>query len=272
MKNHSYFANLGNPSRVWAIPAINGQSLRLNELHNMIWQNFTAGDKLIYLGNYLGTHENQTQPDTIDAINLFKSALIEAHGANENDIIRLRGAHEEMLQKILQLQFANRPHEVLSWMLGKGIESILNHYGSSAYDGLSACRSGTISLTRWTSQLRQNVRRLHGHEKFYNTLKRAAFTHSENTDDGILFVNAGLDCNRPLYAQKDSFWWAGHKFDQMSHAYDPFKCVIRGYDPLHKGVYIGDIKISLDDSSDMGGSLVCATISANGEILNLTSA
>ena len=272
MKNHSYFANLGDPSRVWAIPAINGQVERLNDLHNMIWHSFQPGDKIVYLGNYLGLRENQANPDAIDSIIMFCNALAEQYTLSYTDIVHLRGVHEELLQKLLQLQFANRPHEVLQWMNKQGIDTLLNHYGTSAAEGLAACRSGVIALTRWTSNLRAHLRDAKGHDKFYQHLKRAAYTHSADTDEGLLFVNSGLDSNRPLFSQKDSFWWDGSKFDTMQNAYAPFRCVVRGYDPHHKGVYIDSIKISLDDNSDQGGNLVCATLNAYGEVLNLACA
>jgi len=267
----SYLTHLGTPSRVWAISAVHGQTPRLNAIHSAIWPHFKAGDRIVYLGNYLGHPDRDDNPDTIDTIIMFKNALMTQHEISGGDITILRGIHEEMLQKTLQLQFAKQPYDVLTWLLQQGLEGILNHYGATASEGLSACRGGIITLTRWTNDLRAKIRQRTGHEVFYNGLKRAAFTHNADTDEGVLFVHAGLDTDRPLYTQKDNFWWGGKSFDAMNTPYSPFRRVVRGHDPQHKGLHIDDIKISLDDSVNRQEKLVCAMMDARGDVLDLLS-
>ncbi|MGM0422551.1 MAG: hypothetical protein ACQEQL_05575 [Pseudomonadota bacterium] len=268
----SCFAELGNPSRLWVISALHGQTARLNSLHMLIWQNFQPGDKIVYLGNYLGSAGPQGNPDVIDSLILFKQAAMNEFSIDGNDVVFLRGVNEEMWQKLLQLQFANRPYNVLQWLLSQNIEGILNHYGTTGAEGLAACRGGINAITRWTNDLRTKLRARTGHDQFYQSLKRAAHSHNRDTDNRLLFVHAGLDQNRPLRTQQDSFWWGAHKFDTIDRPYDPFRFVIRGYDPENKGVLINDATISLDGGACHGGPLLCTQMTANGQIIDIYSA
>ena len=47
-------ASLKGYARVWAVEAVNGDLNRLKVLHGLLEERFRAGDRLIYLGNYLG--------------------------------------------------------------------------------------------------------------------------------------------------------------------------------------------------------------------------
>ena len=50
----SFFSVLAPGRRVWAIAAIHGEAERLRALHNEVGARFKTGDRLVYLGNYLG--------------------------------------------------------------------------------------------------------------------------------------------------------------------------------------------------------------------------
>src|SRR5258708_37621348 len=54
-----------------------------------------------------------------------------------------------------------------------------------------------------------------GHFQLMAALRRAAYTD----DNSLLFVAAGLDPERPLSEQSDSFWWGGASFARLDHAY-----------------------------------------------------
>src|SRR3546814_11187859 len=98
-----------------------------------------------------------------------------------------------MGEKLLQLQCAPNPGEVLRLMLAQGVSATLEGYGGSAQDGLVAARDGAVQLTRWTNRLREAMRAAPGHNNLFAALKRAAFTD----DDGVLLVSAGIDASRP---------------------------------------------------------------------------
>ena len=48
-----------------------------------------------------------------------------------SSIVFLRGAQEEMFSKILQLQIAPNPIEIINWMFDHGVEKTLKSYGYS---------------------------------------------------------------------------------------------------------------------------------------------
>src|SRR5207253_2611339 len=65
------------------------------------------------------------------------------------DVVYLRGAQEEMWQKLLQLQFAPNPGEVLAWMVREGIEATVEAYGGELRLGFAATRDGPRLFTGW---------------------------------------------------------------------------------------------------------------------------
>ena len=73
---------------------------KLVALHAVLWERFQAGDRLVYLGNYMGLG-----PDvigTIDELISFRTATLCRAGMEPEDIVFLRGAQEEMWRKLLQ--------------------------------------------------------------------------------------------------------------------------------------------------------------------------
>ena len=272
MLGENCFSHLGMPNRIWTVSAVHGELSKLQSVHQAIGERFTLGDRVVYLGNYIGGLSNNSI-EIIDEILSFRRSLLARPGMRVTDISYLRGMQEEMWQKLLQLQFAPNPLATLEWMLEKGLKSTLESYGGSVKESLSVAPKGIMSITRWTNSLRQNMREYAGHEKFYSSLKRAAYT--EDVKDGqnhLLFVNSGIDVSKSLMEQGDSFWWAGKCFDDINHAYDPFSYVIRGYDPEQKGVHVNGVTMSLDGGCGYGGELVCAEISGKGQVSSLLGA
>ena len=104
------------------------------------------------------------------------------------------------MEKLLQLQFAPNPKEVLPWMLQQGVGSTISAYGGDPAAGIIRCREGALAITRWTNGLRDAMHNRPGHYQLMAELRRAAYTD----DYGLLFVHAGIDPDRPLDAQGDS--------------------------------------------------------------------
>jgi serine/threonine protein phosphatase 1 len=261
------FAALRSGRRVWAVSALHGEAGRLAALHSQIYDSFEPGDQIVYLGNYSG-HGTPVR-ETIDELLLFRRAIMALSDRDEDcdNIVFLRGAQEEMWQKLLQLQFAPNPAQVLKWMVGQGIEPTINAYGASVEDALVASREGTLALTRWTTQLRQNLRSYDGHNALMSVLRHAAYT-----DDGaMLFVHAGIDPHRPLSAQSDSFWWGGSGFASMTEAYNGYQRVIRGFDRRRAGLQETDFTVSLDAGGGFGGPLLSALFAPDGAIIKTVS-
>ena len=260
------FATLRGGGRIWAVAAIRGERERLRALHARMAGECKPGDQIVYLGDYLGY--GAAVVETVDELLMFRRAFIARPGVEVDDVVYLRGAQEEMWQKLLQLQFAPNPAEVLRWMVDHGIGPTIAAYGGNLDDGMTSVRDGILALTRWTSQLRQNMRNFDGHTTLMSVLKHAAFTD----DNLLLFTHAGLDPTRPLSAQMDAFWWGSGDFAGLSESYSGFKLVVRGSDRRHGGVKVGPHIATLDSGSGLGGTLTAACFGSDGNILQLLEA
>ncbi|MCB1531477.1 MAG: hypothetical protein KDJ35_01275 [Alphaproteobacteria bacterium] len=241
----------------------------MTAVHDALLERFEVGDKLVYLGNYTG-HGTQSAA-CVDEILTFRRLIMSLPGARCSDLSYLRGGQEEMLQKLLQLQFAPNPSGVFLWMLSNGLSATLQSYGLCHHDGLEACQQGIMSITKWTGEVRARIRARAGHDIFSTVLSRAAFTE-ESALYPMLFVNAGIDTAKALDEQGDCLWWSGTDFVDIHDAYDPFKKVVRGYDPQHKGLYLNCVTATLDGGCGFGGELVCAGFSQQGEVFELLEA
>lgn len=262
------FAPLGRPRRIWAIGAVHGEAHHLANLHDRIIEGFAPGDRLVYLGNIMG--RGPLVRETVDEVLAFRRAVLALPGMIVTDIVYLRGAQEEMWQKLLQLQFAPNPGEVLAWMLRQGVEATLRAYGGSPEEGMHAARAGAVQLTRWTNGLREAIRAAPGHGNLNTAVRRAAF--SDHEDGGVLCVSAGIDVTRPLAAQGDTFWWGGRRFADIDQPYETFRRIVRGFDANNGGVRMTDHTASLDGGCGRGGTLACGVFSGTGDVLDLIEA
>jgi len=256
------FGTLTGGQRIWAVAAIMGERERLVALHSELIARMTVRDRLVYLGNYLGHG-----PDiigTVDELIAFRSAVLALPGMMPQDIVFLRGAQEEMWHKLLQLQLALSPGEVLNWMLSRGVDATIAAYGGRLPEGMASARGGTVTLTRWTSQLRDAMYAHPGHRELTTHLKRACVT----ADGALLFVHAGLDPERPLETQRDAFWWNPGGFARMAQPFDGFRLVVRGFDPDRAGIAIGEYTATIDGGCGAGGPLVACCFSPQGDILD----
>lgn len=265
----SRFLSIGTPKRIWAISAIHGEAARLMDLHDSLLDYIEPGDRIIYHGNYIGYGP---QPcETIDELLTFRRLVLSIPGMKAEDIIYLRGGQEEMWQKLMQLQFAPNPSDVLLWMLGKGMSNTLASYGISPHEGIIAAQEGVMSLTRWTGRVRDAVRARPGHDIFSTVLRRAAFTPVE-TGCPLLFVHAGINPDHTLENQGDSFWWCKRDFNTIYMPYEPFQKVIRGFDPDHRGMNINCVTATIDGGCGFGGALVGAAFDQQGNVLEMLEA
>lgn len=263
------FSSLGAPRRVWAVSAIHGELERLYALHDAILARLQPGDRIVYLGNYTG-HGKQSR-ETMDELLTFRRLVLAQPGMMPSDIVYLRGHQEQMWHRLIQLQFTQHPGDELDKLMEDGIGPTLTSYGIDAYEGMRSCKEGVLALTRWSGKIRQAVRQNRGHDELMTTYRRAAYT-DRNGDSPLLFVNAGVDPRRCLEEQGDSLWDSGEDFTGITQAYAPFEKVIRGYDPLHQGIYLNCVTASLDGGSGFGGSLVGAGFDKKGKLFEMLEA
>lgn len=272
MSDVDRFATLSAVGRIWAIGSIHGEADRLAALHDALWPRLQWDDRIVYLGNYLG-YGAAIRETMTELVRFRRFFLARPPYTDPTDIVFLRGGQEEMWHKMMQLQFAIDPGEVLRWMLRHGAEATLRAYDGNPADGSASAREGALALTRWCGTLRNAMRAAPGHYTLMSALKRAAQTVGVGqSTGGLLFVNAGIDTTRPLSAQADSFWWAGRSFPAIDRPFGSYRRIIRGYDPDHGGFAETPLTVTVDGGCGFGGMLLAACFAADGTILDLIEA
>ena len=252
-----------NARRIWAIGAVHGEAARLGALHDELAGRIRQGDCIVYLGDLIGYGPDIAQ--TVDELLRFRSAfLARPPFVHADDFICLRGQQEEIWQKLLQVQFAVNPLEVIDWTLAHGAEATMRAYGGDAVSARSAARGGAVALTRWAGEMRERMRRCPGHIAWLNGLRRSARTEH----GALLFVNAGLDPARTFAEQTDGFWWEGRGFDAIAAPYAGFRLVIRGLDPQRRGFASTPWSLTVDGGCGFGGPLIALCLAPNGEVLD----
>jgi serine/threonine protein phosphatase 1 len=260
------FARLRNARRVWAIAAINGAAQRLIRLHDTISDRFQEGDRVVYLGNYVG--HGDAVLATIDELLDFRRRVLGRQRGFTCDVAFLRGAQEEMWQKLLQLQFAPNPGDVLQWMVSAGMEATVRAYGGDLRQGFAATRDGPRTITRWTGALRNVMNATPGHTTLFSALRHAAFAE----ELGVLFVHAGIDSSRPLAAQGDAFWWGRDDILELRSSFEGFRRIVRGIDREQRSFIERDFAVSLNGGIGRLGRLTAACFGAGGEVIELIEA
>jgi serine/threonine protein phosphatase 1 len=254
------FAKLRGARRIWAVSSVHGEALRLRRMHDRIAARFVDGDRLVYLGNYLG--RGNAVGATIDELLDFRRRVLARPRNFACDVVFLRGAQEEMWQKLLQLQFAQNPGEVLAWMVREGIGPTVQAYGGELRQGFAASRDGPRTMTRWTSGLRNAMNAVPGHTTLFASLRHAAMT----AEDGLLFVHAGVDASRLLAGQGDAFWWGDRDILDLAGPFAGFRRVIRGFDRRMRGLVESRFAVSLDAGAGRGGPLLAAAFAPDGAV------
>jgi hypothetical protein len=231
------FAVLRGAKRVWAVGAPLGDPRLLSALHDRMEGLIRLGDRLVYCGNVLG--QGPDPAAALTEVLLFRRAVIARPGFVAEDVVLLRGAQEEMLHRLLQIQFARGPaaiEQALAWMARQGVGATLAAYGHALEEGGRLARQGPVQLARWTGAIRAAIARRPGHTEALARLKRAAFTVPHDLGGiapGVLLVASGLDPERPIEAQGDALWWDGAGFARAAAAEGPwggFARLVRGHD------------------------------------------
>tara|TARA_Y100001935_G_C17289724_1_gene502538 strand:+ start:15 stop:608 length:594 start_codon:yes stop_codon:yes gene_type:complete len=183
-------------------------------------------------------------------------------------IVFLRGAQEEMFSKLLQLQLAPNPTEIVEWMFDHGVNSTVKSYGFDEYEVKNIASSGTLKISKWTSCLHKSLQMHAGHSQYFLNLKHAAYSQTKK----ILFVNRGVDITRPLSAQNDCFWWGFQNFSRIQEPYKTFTRIVRGYESENinqSEISKKNLVCTLFRQPLSNQSILCGLFDENGEILDL---
>lgn len=259
-------ARLREAGRIWAVASLHAEAERLSRLHDRIAARLEDGDRIVYLGNYSGW--GSAVAATIEELLDFRCRVLARPRGMACDVVFLRGAQEEMWQKLLQLQFAPNPGEVLAWMVREGVEPTVRAYGGELRHGFAASRDGPRTITRWTSALREAMNAAPGHTALFSRLRHAAVS----ADEKLLFVHAGVDASRPLAGQGDAFWWGRGDILDLAAPFGGFRRVIRGFDRQRRGLVEREFAVSLDAGAGHGGRLLATAFSPDGAVLDVAEA
>ena len=266
MDNISNFVELKKSNKIWAIGSIHSNLKSFNSIKKYILKNFEVTDKLIFLGNVIGLGDSPKE--TLTSVIDLRFNLMSKFKLKPDSIVFLRGAQEEMFTKLLQLQLAPNPAEIIEWMFDHGVNKTISSYGFSENELKNIASSGTMNISKFTSNLNKIVQNNPGHTQYFLNLKHAAYSHTKK----ILFVNRGVDITRPLSAQNDCFWWGFQNFSSINRPYKTFLRIVRGYESEHLNHQKNsknNIVCTLFKQPLSNKSVLCGLFAENGEILDL---
>ena len=266
MNNTSNFVELSKSKKIWAIGSIHSNLKSFTSIKKFILKNFETTDKLIFLGNVIGLGNDSKE--TLSSVIDLRFNLMSKFKLKPESIIFLRGAQEEMFTKLLQLQLAPNPSEIVEWMFDHGVNETVKSYGFSENEVKNIASSGTINISKWTSNLNQALNNNPGHTQYFLNLKHAAYSHTKK----ILFVNRGVDITRPLSAQNDCFWWGFQNFSTIQNPYKTYLRIVRGYESKHLNqleISKNHIVCTLFKQPLSNKSVICGIFNENGDILDL---
>ena len=266
MNKISNFVEIKKTNKIWAIGSIHSNLNSFNSIKNYILNNFNADDVLIFLGNIIGLGDDSKE--TLNSVLDLRFNLMSKFKLKPESIIFLRGAQEEMFSKLLQLQLAPNPSEIVNWMFEHGVNKTINSYGFSEDEVRNITTSGTIKISKWTSSLNKALYKNSGHTQYFLNLKHAAYSHTKK----ILFVNRGVDITRPLSAQNDCFWWGFQNFSKIQEPYNTFLRIVRGYESIHANQLENsknNVVCTLFKQPLTNKNILCGIFRENGDILDL---
>ena len=266
MNNISNFVELNKSGKIWAIGSIHSNLKSFNSIKEFILKHFNFNDKLVFLGNIIGLGDNSKE--TLTSVINLRFDLMSKYTLKPESIIFLRGAQEEMFSKLLQLQLAPNPFEIVEWMFDHGVNKTIESYGFSVNEVKNIASSGTMKISKWTTNLNKVLQMNLGHTQYFLNLKHAAYSHTKK----ILFVNRGVDITRPLSAQNDCFWWGFQNFSKIKEPYKTFSRIVRGYESEHlsqQEIYNNNVVCTLFKQPLSNKNVICGIFGENGEIFDL---
>ncbi len=223
MQKKTNFIEIAKSKKIWAIGSIHSRDIAFESIKKYLLKKFEKNDVLIFLGNIIGLGKESKK--TLSSVLDLRNNLMSKFYLDPEKIIFLRGAQEEMFLKLLQLQTAPNPNDIVKWMFEHGVDATIKSYGFNREELLQISTQGTLPISKWTSRLNSSILSQPGHNQYFINLKHAAYTNTKK----ILFLNRGVDISRPLSAQSDCFWWGYQNFSNLNNPYNTFIRIVRGY-------------------------------------------
>ncbi len=145
MDKISNFIELKKSNKIWAIGSIHSNLKSFTSIKKFLLDNFEENDKLVFLGNVIGLGNDSKE--TLTSVIDLRFNLMSKFKLKPESIVFLRGAQEEMFSKLLQLQLAPNPNEIIEWMFDHGVNETIKSYGFSENEVKNIASSGTISIS-----------------------------------------------------------------------------------------------------------------------------
>ena len=266
MSNKVNFAEIVNSKKIWAIGSIHSKLHAFNSIKKYLLENFEENDYLVFLGNVIGL--GKKSKETLSSVIDLRNQLMAKFFLNSKKIIFLRGAQEEMFLKLLQLQTAPNPLDIVKWIFEHGVGSTIISYGFDKKEIINISTQGALNISKLTAKINAALLKQPGHKEYFANLKHAAFADTRK----ILFLNRGVDISRPLSAQNDCFWWGYQNFSFLNKPYNSFIRIVRGYkssDKNNNQNSKNNIVCSLFNQPINNPNIVAGIFDDSGKILDL---
>ena len=265
MNIESKFIEIKYSNNIWAIGSIHSHFDSFESIKKHILKNFKERDRLVFLGNIIGVGDQSTE--TLSQVIELRNYLLSKFYLKSEDIVFLRGSQEEMFLKLLQLQTAPNPYDIVKWIFDHGVNHTTESYGFKKDDILEVSTQNPIFINRWTTKLNKTILKYAGHKEYFSNLRHAAYSDNKK----ILFVNRGVDVKRPLSAQNDCFWWGYQNFSKWNQPYLTFTRIVRGYEHSIKNNnnIKNDVLCSLFKPPLNNNKIIGGLFDKNGRILDL---
>ena len=155
MYKETHFIEIIKSKKIWAIGSIHSRLEAFNSIKKYLLKNFEKDDYLVFLGNIIGL--GQESKKTLSSVIDLRNQLMAKFYLDSNRIIFLRGAQEEMFLKLLQLQTAPNPIDIVQWMFEHGVDETVRSYALNVEEVQEISTKGTLAISRWTSNLNKII-------------------------------------------------------------------------------------------------------------------
>jgi len=159
------FIEISKSKKIWAIGSIHSRYTAFESIKKYLLEKFEKDDSLIFLGNIIGLGNESKK--TLSSVLDLRNNLMSKFCLGPEKIIFLRGAQEEMFLKLLQLQTAPNPLDIVKWMFEHGVDSSIKSYGFNSEELFQVSTQGTIPISKWTSRLHSSLQEQPGHNQYF---------------------------------------------------------------------------------------------------------
>jgi serine/threonine protein phosphatase 1 len=258
----SLVASLSIPQRVWAIGSVYGRYGSLCQMHEAFAKHIRLGDRIVYLGNYLGAPSQWSGEGraVMGELIAFRSAVLRLQGFKPTDIVYLRGQNEDLCEQLLRLPFQKDPKAWVAMAMEKGLGAYLAAYDVNPQALIDAADNGPFVANRFTYYWKK-IMASHGeHEAFYAGLVDAAHTQSHLP---LAFIPAGLDARLPLVSQRDTLCWPEDDIAPITRYFN-YARIVRGQG---SPTALPNFVLTLDGGHGLDGVLNALCVDVRGNVI-----